>query len=182
MFSLRRATGADAPAIQDLIRSVYEEYGFTWDPEGYHSDLYADFEWQYQEPHGAYWVAEEEGALIGGGGIIREDGPGGEPGTLVLNDEGLLVAASADCELVRLYLLPSARGKGVGRALAAEIVRWGRDRGCRWMAIWSDKELTLAHPFYRAMGAVPLGERVCNDPDEAEEYGFLLDLAHNPAQ
>jgi hypothetical protein len=49
------------------------------------------------------------------------------------------------------------------------------------MEIWSDKELTLAHPFYRAMGAADLGERVCNDPDQAEEYGFLLDLARDPS-
>jgi putative acetyltransferase len=174
-MTIRRASVDDAPAIQALIRSVYQEYGFTWDPQGYHRDLY-EFELHYLEPYGAYWVVEEDGQIVGGGGLALQQPCAGEPGSLVEDEDGLLVAAGADCELVRMYLRPSTRGKGVGRLIANQILSYARQQKLQLMEIWSDKALTLAHPFYRKLGAEPLGERVSNDPDQAEELGFLLFL------
>jgi GNAT superfamily N-acetyltransferase len=38
---------------------------------------------------------------------------------------------SADvCYLQDLFTAPEARGKGVARALIAEVVRWAREQGC----------------------------------------------------
>jgi hypothetical protein len=39
-FQIRRATNADATEIVRVVRAVYDEYGFTWDAEEYHADLY----------------------------------------------------------------------------------------------------------------------------------------------
>lgn len=174
-MTIRRATALDAPAVQNLIRTVYSEYGFSWDPEGYHRDLY-DFEEHFSDPRGAYWVAEESGELLGGGGIEAYPPHPGTPGTLVDRGDGLLVVAGADCELVRMYLRADQRGRGIGKLLAREIINWALEHGCRTMEIWSDVALTLAHPFYRSLGAVDVGKRICNDPDQAEEFGFVLDV------
>ncbi|MCC7433957.1 MAG: GNAT family N-acetyltransferase [Methanoregulaceae archaeon] len=174
-MTIRRAHALDAPAIQDLIKSVYDEYGFSWDPEGYHMDLY-NFEEHFSDPHGAYWVAEEAGQILGGGGVEAYPPHPGEPGTLVDRGEGLLVCAGADCELVRMYLRSDQRGRGIGKLLFNEILSWAKAQGCQKMEIWSDVSLTLAHPFYRAFGATDIGKRVCNDPDQAVEYGFILNL------
>lgn len=175
-MTIRRATALDAPAIQDLIRTVYGEYGFSWDPEGYHRDLY-NFEEHFSDPNGAYWVAEEDGQLLGGGGVEAYPPHAGEEGTLVDRGDGLLGCAGADCELVRMYIRADQRGRGIGKLLASEIIGWVRTRGCKTMEIWSDVSLTIAHPFYRRLGAVEIGQRVCNDIDQAIEYGFMLRLA-----
>jgi len=179
-MTVRRATALDAPAIQDLIRTVYGEYGFSWDPEGYHRDLY-NFEEHFSDPLGAYWVAEEEGQIVGGGGVEAYEPHSGEPGTLVDRGDGLLVVSGADCELVRMYIRADQRGKGIGKLLAGEIFAWARQKGRKSMEIWSDVELKLAHPFYRSLGAQDVGTRICNDPDQAKEYGFALDLTHKQA-
>lgn len=172
---VRRATALDAPAIQELIKTVYGEYGFSWDPEGYHRDLY-NFEEHYSDPAGAYWVAEEGDEIVGGGGVVSCDAHDGEPGTLIDRGDGLLVVAGADCELVRMYIRSDQRGKGLGKLLVKEILDWSRTQGKSTMEIWSDVELKLAHPFYRSLGARDVGKRVCNDPDQAEEFGFVLNL------
>jgi putative acetyltransferase len=172
---VRRATALDAPAIQDLIRTVYGEYGFSWDPEGYHRDLY-NFEEHFTDPAGGYWVAEEDGEILGGGGVEAHTPHPGDPCALVDRGDGLLVVAGADCELVRMYVREDQRGKGIGKLLAKEILEWSRGRGCKRMEIWSDVELKVAHPFYRSLGAVDVGKRICNDPDQAEEFGFILSL------
>ncbi len=170
-MTIRRATALDAPAVQQLIKTVYDEYGFSWDPDGYHRDLY-DFEEHFSDPDGAYWIAEDESGVLGGGGVVAFTAHESDQSA-----DGLRVVPGADCELVRMYLRDDQRGKGLGKLLAAEIFAWARARGCQRMEIWSDITLTLAHPFYQKLGAIPIGTRICNDPDQAEEFGFVLDLA-----
>lgn len=174
--TIRRATALDALAIQNLVKSVYGEYGFSWDPDGYHADLYADFEQTYFEPNGAYWVAQVGEKIVGGGGVVRRSCHAGPTGTLVPSEDGLLVVAGADCEVMRMYILADQRGNGIGKLIFAEVLAWARSQDCRLLEIWSDIELTTAHPFYERMGAQRVGQRKCNDPDEAEEYGFYLGL------
>ena len=51
-------------------------------------------------------------------------------------------------------------------------MEFGRSKGCERMVAWSDVKLTLAHRLYRRSGFVQEGERICDDPDSAREYGF----------
>jgi hypothetical protein len=44
------------------------------------------------------------------------------------------------------------------------------------MEIWSDKRFAEAHALYRSLGAKLVGERICHDPEQSPEWGFLLDL------
>lgn len=57
-----------------------------------------------------------------------------------------------------LFVVPEARGAGVGRALLAELARIARDRGCgrlEWAVLtWN----APAIGFYRQLGAFPLDE------------------------
>jgi hypothetical protein len=36
---IRLALAADSSAAAAVVRTVYDEYGFTWDEAGYHADL-----------------------------------------------------------------------------------------------------------------------------------------------
>lgn len=173
---VRWATQEDAPTIQRLIKAAYVEHGFSWEEEGYHADLY-DLQGAYLGGKGGFWVAEDDqgGILATAGLSVHEPLPGSE-GSLAPDEEGLMFFSGADCELVRMYAWPEARGIGAGKLLFRTAVAEAKRQGCRLMQIWSDKSLARGHAFYERQGALRSGERIDASPDKAEEWGFLLKL------
>ncbi len=143
-----------APQYKDgviaVVRAVYDEYGFTWEADGYHRDLY-EIETSYLQRGGMFWVLLAGDKVIGCVGILPD---------------------GAECELHRMYLLPEYRGRGLGRRLLDTTIEYGRSQGCRRMRAWSDVLLTHAHTLYLKCGFVQEGERICDDPDQAREHGF----------
>ena len=144
---IRQARATDSAAAARVVRTVYEEYGFTWDEYGYHADL-RDVEAAYA----AFFVAELDGRIVGTAG---------------LSEHG---------SLERLYVLPAARGAGAGSALFTAVADEARRRGHDRLEIWSDKRFEDAHRLYRREGARVVGERVHDDPDSSHEWGLVLEL------
>ena len=60
-----------------------------------------------------------------------------------------------------LYVEPAQRRHGVARALIAEIVAWGRTRGCSELASDSPIGNVVAHAFHRALGFAETERVVC---------------------
>jgi putative acetyltransferase len=111
-LSCRMATNADGPAVEQLVFSVLGEYGLAPEPEGVDRDL-RDLEGFYLA-HGGWfgvWV-DEAGAIYGSAGLGRVD--------------------ERTCELRKMYLHPTKRGQGQGRAMLeralAEAKRLGYQR------------------------------------------------------
>ncbi len=172
-MTIRIASQADEFAIQKLIHQVYGEFGFGWDPAGYHADIY-NLETHFCLPN-RFWVTECEGQIVACVGVeVFSPIPG--PRKQIVDAGRLLRIGQADCELVRLYAYPEARGKGIGRALSETCVWHARAQGCKLMEIWSDLNLVDAHRLYEKMGAELLGQRICAPPDEAPEHGYALEL------
>lgn len=171
---VRPARLEDAPAVQHVIRTVYEEYGWPWDPGDYHRDL-IEFEANYLTPESDFFVAEVDGEVVGAGGLVVHETVPGTPATEVWH-EGVKRIAGTDCEVVRLYLLAEHRGKGLGKALNGAVVSAARARHRKAMEIWSDKRLVEAHGLYQSVGARLVGDRLCHDPDQSPEWGFYLAL------
>ena len=144
---IRRARAADSAAAAAVIRSVYDEYGFTWDESGYHADL-RDVEAAFA----AFFVDELDGRIVGTAGLSQHG------------------------SLERFYVLAEVRGAGVGSALLTAVADEARRRGHAQLEIWSDKRFTDAHRLYQRHGARVVGERVHDDPDSSHEWGLLLDL------
>jgi GNAT superfamily N-acetyltransferase len=146
-----RARHGDGPAR--VVEAVYREYGFTWEPEGYHLDVLRPEE-AYRAPDAFFAVATRDGRVIGTIGGTRH------------GDEA---------ELKRLYLLREERGQGVGRALAERFLAWARAVGCSRAVLWSDKRFTDAHRLYLRLGFSVTSERICEpDPDKSPEWGCTL--------
>ena len=157
-----------------VVRAVFEEYGFTWDEAEYCADLY-DLEGAYLAQGNYFWVAEADGRLIGTCGLELFSRLPGEIQQKV-QIEGKVRAAGADCSLERLYVHPASRGIGVGSALISTCIETARRLGRTAMEIWSDKKLTNAHKMYGLYGAHEIGDRICDDPDESPEWGFVIPL------
>jgi len=146
-FQPEHADGAVA-----VVRAVHDEYGFTWEAGGYHADLY-DVPGHYLAPGGMFQVMVEGPRVIGTVGVIPHD--------------------ARECELHRMYLHPDCRGRRLGQRLLDAALNWARSTGRTRMVLWSDVKLTHAHALYRANGFRPNGDRICNDPDNSHEYGFV---------
>ena len=139
--------------VINAVRAVHDEYGFTWEADGYHRDLY-DVEARYINPGGMFWVVLDGQRVVGTAGVT------------VNGDE---------CELHRMYLLAEYRGRGLGRKLLELTMEYGRCHECTRMVAWSDVKLPDAHRLYRRAGFEQRGERVCDDPDQSRELGFWKD-------
>jgi putative acetyltransferase len=99
----------------------------------------------FRQEKSAYWIVEDHLGMVGGGGIFPTKGL--PPDT---------------CELVKLYLLPRARGKGYGKKLIETCHLEAIKNGFRKVYLETMPELTIAVPLYEKMGYQyldgPLGE------------------------
>jgi aminoglycoside 6'-N-acetyltransferase I len=59
------------------------------------------------------------------------------------------------------YVIPSARKRGVGRALVAAAEQWARSKGCREFASDTQLENTLSAAAHRAIGFEDAGALRC---------------------
>jgi GNAT superfamily N-acetyltransferase len=171
---IRRATNADIPEVVRVIKAVYDEFGFPWEPEGYHRDLY-DLERFYDAVGDAFFLAERDGVAVGTAAVEFFPRVAGAVGGVAERD-GYVRVAGADCSLERLYVVQEARRGGVGSALVLHVMEAARQGGGTVMELWSDKKFGDAHRLYGRYGAVVVGERLCDDPDLSPEWGLALPL------
>ncbi len=174
-FHIRECRAEDSAGVVAVVKAVYDEYGFTWDAEAYHADLYQLAE-HYKPPQRTMWVAEDSaGAILGCGGLGVFDQVPGETG-VPIQHQGKIRIGGTDCDLLRLYVHPIARQQGVGSGLMTRILSEALLRGRTHMEIWSDKKFADAHRLYMRFGAQVMGDRICDDPDLSPEWGLVLDV------
>jgi putative acetyltransferase len=152
---LRSYSPEDGGGVIDVVATVFDEYRMTFDLHGWDADL-KDVEGQYAARGGAFWVLRAGGQVVGTVGVVPRP--------------------PEVCELKRLYLLPSHRGRGHGRRLVEQVIHWATGRSYRAVIAWSDVRLETAHQVYRRLGFRPIGERTIDDPDRSHELGFELPL------
>jgi GNAT superfamily N-acetyltransferase len=64
-----------------------------------------------------------------------------------------------NANLVSMWVSPSARGLGVGKALIEAAVAWARARGFGALFLWVTESNTSARRLYDQCGFTPTGER-----------------------
>ncbi len=135
-LALRRLTAQDNPAIAAVIRQVSAEYGLTADKGYTVADPNLDELYQlYSQPGHAYWVVEQDGKVVGGGGIAP------------------LACSEPDiCELQKMYFLPSIRGQGLAKKLALMALEHAREQGFKRCYLETTAFLKEAIGLYERLG------------------------------
>ena len=109
---IRKIEQKDNPGIAELIRKVFREFKID-KPGTVYTDPATDHLFElFQRPGSDYFLAEENGKLLGGCGVFPTPGL----------PEGC-------AELVKFYLAAEARGKGTGKLLMEKSIASARKSG-----------------------------------------------------
>ena len=141
MLTIRAAQRADVPLILDFIRRLAEYERLAHEVVATEAEL---DRWLFGErPYAEVVIAEWDGAPAGFALFFANFSTFlGRPG-IYLED---------------LFVDPTHRGRGIGRALLAHLAALAVRRGCGrlewWVLDWNEDAIR----FYRSLGAVPMDE------------------------
>jgi putative acetyltransferase len=136
-YLIRSWQPGDRDAAADLIAQVLKEYSLACGPTDGDRDA-RDIEACYGATGGEFWVAETAGNVVGTVGY-RPTHQGEQA-----------------VELRRMYLLPQARGQGLGRYLLTTVECVIRQRGYHQIWLETASGLKAAITLYEANGYEPV--------------------------
>jgi DNA-binding MarR family transcriptional regulator/GNAT superfamily N-acetyltransferase len=117
------------------------EQGWNGEFETLITRIYAEYEAAPDNPPKALWIAEQEGEVAGSVFII----PAAEE-------------PAGTAQLRMLYTEPAFRGRGIGKRLVEEAVRFSRASGYRRIILWTQDSLVSARRIYQGAGFVLVRE------------------------
>lgn len=158
-FTIRTIIPSDNPVLAKIIRQTLEEFGANHPGTVYFDESTDQLFELFQQEKSRYFVAEKEESLLGGAGIFPT--PGLEADT---------------CELVKMYLLPQARGQGLGRTLIQTALAFAREAGYRRVYLETMPELEQAIRVYEKFGFAPLQKPMGNSGHSGCSKWMLLNL------
>jgi putative acetyltransferase len=132
---IRPIQSADNPYLALIVRNTLSEFGAARPGTVFYDPTTDALYELFQTPGAAYFVAESNGKILGGGGIFPT--------------EGLPIDT---CELVKMYLLPEVRGIGLGKSLIEKCLQSAQEKGFRQVYLETLEELHLALKIYAKFG------------------------------
>lgn len=124
----------DAPIVRELFREYGASLPFSLCFQGFEEEL-ATLPGRYAQAEGGAVLLAEHGGHVAGCVALRRH-------------------SERSCEMKRLWVRPMARGRGLGRVLAAGIVRSAREMGYAEMVLDTESGMREAIALYRSMGFV----------------------------
>jgi ribosomal protein S18 acetylase RimI-like enzyme len=142
------ALGQARTLIAEYRRSIADVAACSLEHQRFDEEL-ADLPGRYAPPRGRLLVATADGRPAGCVALRPLDELGPE-----------------QCEMKRLYVVPNARGLGIGRLLVERLMAEARAEGYRVMKLDTDSDARFraAIALYRSFGFVEC-ERYNADPD-----------------
>ena len=133
--AIRPIQPTDNPFLSRIVKDTLLEFGANH-PGTVYYDATTDALYElFQQEGAAYFVAEMEGEIVGGGGIYPTEG-----------------LPASTCELVKMYLLPVARGTGLGRTLIEKSLAYAKEAGYKQVYLETMPELKKALEVYAKFG------------------------------
>lgn len=134
-ISIRLIEASDNKTLASIVRNTLAEFGANHPGTVYYDPTTDALYELFQQKGSIYYVAELDGKIVGGAGIYPSNG-----------------LPANTCELVKMYLLPQARGKGLGKMLIDKVLAFARDWGYRFVYIETMPELKKAMSIYEKFG------------------------------
>lgn len=150
---VRDATPADAEAVGRLLHDFNSEFG--------------------EPTPGPAALAKRIAELVAGGDtavLLAGDGP---DGVAVLRFRGAIFTFALECYLAELYVVPTERGRGLGRALLEAAIDLARRRGANHMDLGTSHDDVAARALYESLGFT---NREGRGPDAPLSYFYERDL------
>ncbi len=131
---IREIESRDNAAVERIIRECLLEFGGNREGTAWFDPDLGRFSEIYNSEERKYWVAEENGKILGGVGIAPLEGANPEI-----------------CELQKMYCLPEARGTGV----AHELIKIALETAAKFYELCyleTFGNMTAAQKFYKKHG------------------------------
>lgn len=132
---IRKIELKDNSVLASIIRSSLAEFGANKPGTVFFDNTTDHLYEMFQEPGSIYYVAEKDGEILGGAGIYPSPG-----------------LPADTCELVKMYLRPAARGKGLGKLLIDKSLEFAKHYGYLQVYIETMPELRKAVSVYEKFG------------------------------
>ena len=134
-YIIRNIEPGDNKDLAHIVRTTLAEFGANH-PGTVYFDPTTDHLFElFRKPGSRYFVAEEDGSILGGGGIFPSAG-----------------LPEGTCELVKMYLVPAARGKGIGKEIILRCLEAAGEEGFQQVYIETMPELKKAIQLYESFG------------------------------
>ena len=134
-FLIRNIQPSDNSALAKVVKDTMAEFGVNR-PNTVYFDPTTDALYElFKKERSVYNVTEVNGEIVGGGGIYPTRG---------LPDN--------TCELVKMYLLPKARGMGLGKLLIELCIQQAKEMNYRKIYLETMPELKQAMKVYEKFG------------------------------
>lgn len=158
-LTIRQAEDADSGQVAALIATCWVAYpGCILDIQGEEPILRAIAS-NFRAKQGRFWVVCRDDWVIGCVGIAPT--PKGQ----------------ADAELLKMYVHPRQRRRGVARMLEQQAAATAKAWGAKTLDLWTDTRFAEAHAFYASIGYTKTDRlRSLNDLSNTSEFHFIRTL------
>ena len=156
----RKITPEDNVSVSRIIRTVMPEFGASGQGFAIHDKEVDDMFAAYNAGRTAYFVCEDNGKLLGGGGVAPLAGGGPDI-----------------CELKKMYFVPEGRGYGYGQQILTKCVDAARALGYRHCYLETFNTMKGAMKLYERNGFKLIPEPLGSTGHFACDTFYLLEIA-----
>jgi len=149
----------DNTALAKIVRNTLAEFGANHPGTVFYDPTTDHLFELFQQERSIYYVALVNNEIVGGAGIFPSNG-----------------LPADTCELVKMYLLPQARGLGLGRELIKRSLAFAQQAGYKKVYLESMPELTKALGIYEKFGFKYLNGPMGNTGHHGCEKWMLLEF------
>ena len=163
-YIIRKIEEKDNRQLAVVVRNTLAEFGANKPGTVFFDDTTDNLYQVFKNcPRSVYYVVTKDEKILGGGGIYPTDGL--PPDT---------------CELVKMYLLPEARGQGLGKLLIEKCLQFAKSEGYKNVYLETMPELKNALKVYEKLGFQYLDKPMGNSGHFGCDLWMMIELAPIP--
>jgi putative acetyltransferase len=158
-IEIRKIRSSDNKDLAEVIRSTLVEFKANKPGTVYFDESTDRLSDVFETPGSVYYVALLNNKIIGGAGVFPTRG-----------------LPADTCELVKMYLRPEARGKGLGKELINSCFEFARKNGYKKMYLETMPELKTAIGMYEKSGFALLSSAMGDSGHHGCDLWMLKEL------